>query len=149
MKFNKNILLVGAAIVSLAACKQEAKAPTEAEIDKLVNEKVEKAKQDMQTSCDEMIMAMANAKADSILGVALNKPATRTVVAKPKKVTPTKKTPVVKEKEPETVGNGKPKMGGSKAAGTVGNGKPKMGAASESGSTKKTIGGGKPKMGGK
>ncbi|MDB5284196.1 MAG: hypothetical protein JWO06_3271 [Bacteroidota bacterium] len=57
-----------------------------------------------------------------------------------------KPTPKKEEPKPQTVGNGKPKMGGENGdPNTIGNGKPKMGGST--GSTG-TVGNGKPKMGG-
>lgn len=102
MKFNKNILIAGAVMLSMAACEPEMKQPSEAEIDAQVEAKVAEMKKNLQQECDNTIMAMATAKADSIMVVAANKPqVVQQVIAapapKPKKPvakTPTKKAPV-------------------------------------------------------
>lgn len=104
MKFNKNILIAGAAIVSMAACQSELKQPTDAEIDALVETKVTEVKNSLQQECDNSIMAMATAKADSTMVAAANKPA-RVIQAPapapkpaPKKA-PVRKKVVTKKKE--------------------------------------------------
>lgn len=160
MKINKGIVIAGMALVSMAACKQEMIAPSETDITAKVTEMVDARKAEMQAMCNQSLMTEANAAADRILVADANKPA-RTVAAPapapaPRRAAAPKATPKPKatpapapEPKKQTVGNGKPKMGGS-ASGTVGNGKPKMGGSSNAAEgAEKTIGSGKPKMGGK
>lgn len=148
MKKNKHILIIGVALISLAACQNEAKQPTDAEIDALVEQKVAEVKNNLQQECDNSIMTMAAAKADSILVAEANKPARVITAPAPKPTTTKKATQPTPEPKKETIGNGKPKMGGGNAN-TVGDGKPKMGGNTDNTQSGTTIGGGKPKMGDK
>ena len=107
MKFNKNILIVGAALVSFTACQQEAKQPTEAEIDALVDQKVNEVKANLQQECDNSILAMATAKADSIMVAAANKPQIIERVVQAPAPKPKKKA--VKKKDSTTTATNKVK----------------------------------------
>ncbi len=103
MKINKKVILAGAVLLTFAACKTEMKQPTEAEIDALVNEKVEAVKKQLQEDCNANLLAAANAEADKILMDAANKPAkvVQAPAPKPKPKKPTAK-PTPKEPKPKT-----------------------------------------------
>ncbi|MBS1643782.1 MAG: hypothetical protein JST36_01980 [Bacteroidetes bacterium] len=143
------ILFAAGALVSLSACSDNSNnTPTQAQIDSAANAAAAAREAQMKATNDSLINAMAvmkadsAAKADSLAKVAAFEAGKAAANAKHAKSTKTK-TKVV-AKKPETVGNGKPKMGGHSDANTVGNGKPKMGGAQNP----NTVGNGKPRMGG-
>ena len=114
------------------------------QVDQMVKEKVEAFKVEKDLECKTRAMEVARAKADSLIAMSL---ATTT-----KKVTTTTVKKSVKPvKKAETVGQGKPKLGGNQPAGTVGSGKPKLGDQDKNKDGKKdsetTVGKGKPKLG--
>lgn len=99
MKFNKNILIAGAAIVSMAACQPEMTQPTDAEIDAVVATKVTEMKSSLEAECNKSILAMATAKADSIMVAAANKPQViQQVIAAPAPAPAPKRAPAPKKK---------------------------------------------------
>jgi len=162
MKINKSILIVGAAVIGLASCEPEMTQPTEEQIDAKVQELVSQRRSELQAQCDADLLAAANMEADKIIMASANQPAAAapapapapraaaaprraTPKAKPRVTTPAKQPVIEKKQEPATVGNGKPKMGGSKDNKTIGSGKPKMGSGNSG--SEGTVGSGKPKMG--
>ncbi|MEZ5046177.1 MAG: hypothetical protein R2831_04225 [Chitinophagaceae bacterium] len=151
----KLIYISSFALVGLyfTACKTEPVGPSQAELDAQVEAKVQSVKDQLKADCDARLLQAAQAKADSIAAKTARKAAPAPVAApkavpqKPKATPPPKATPA--PPKPQTIGNGKPKMG-SQSSTTVGSGKPKMGATKDaSGKVDDTkIGNGKPKMGG-
>ncbi len=146
----QSLLLLAGGMLALASCQNEAAAPaagpSDAQIDSMVNARVETIRMELMASNDSLINALAQWKADSMIAAMKGgKP-----VAKPK--------PVAKSKPSNndfgnnggttqagtgsgTVGNGKPSMS-SNQSGTVGNGKPTMKDDKQDGKT----GNGKPTM---
>ncbi len=153
----KNLLFLAAAttIVAFAACNggsDEGKL-TPAQADSIANVKVDSAKAAMKNANDSAMSATSMAKArsddslrviDSIIAATKkNTPATvtKTVVVKHHTGKGTKgdgstetTTTTTEPAPPQTIGNGKPKMGvdpnapnntGAKSPNTIGNGKPK------------------------
>ncbi len=148
MKTLKYLLVPALTGLLFVACNNEPKGPTQAELDTQVEAKVKSATDQLKADCDSRIMQAAQTQADSLLAKAA-KAAPKPAPAKTKTTTKTT-TKVEPVKAPPTIGNGKPKMGGSKDPGQVGNGKPKMDPNKDAkGKVDDTkIGNGKPKMGG-
>lgn len=124
------------------------------QIDQMVKEQVDAFKAQKDADCRANALNLAKPKADSIIAAnaaAAAKAATKT----PAKVSkPVAKKPVTTKpaaKKPETVGSGKPKLGGESSGNTVGQGKPKLGGEQPAakGGESNTVGQGKPKLGGK
>lgn len=93
-----SLLLATAVVLALASCQPEANSSmTDAQIDSLVNARVEEIRMQMMASNDSMIMALAQTRADSIIAamkgggsVTTKKTTTTTTTVKPTKpVTPT------------------------------------------------------------
>lgn len=139
------LLLIAGSLVGLASCGNDTNTMTQAQIDSTANAKVDSLEAAMRMQNDSLINAMAlmkadsAAKADSLAHIA----AYNAGKAAGSKTNTKKTTTTTTTKKPETIGNGKPKMGGSQDPNTIGNGKPKMGGSQEP----NTIGNGKPKMG--
>ncbi|MBL7683968.1 MAG: hypothetical protein JNK00_11470 [Flavipsychrobacter sp.] len=138
----QTLLLLAGGMLAMASCQNEAPAvsngPSEAQIDSMVNARVEAIRTELMAQNDSLINALAQWKADSMIAAMKGtKTAAAKPVSKPKpaeaKLTTTK---------PATVGNGKPSMTGNTAPGTVGNGKPSMTTEKKDG----TVGNGKPSM---
>lgn len=135
----QTLLLLAGGMLAFASCQNEAPAgnagPSEAQIDSMVNARVEAIRGELMLQNDSLINALAQWKADSMIAAMKGaKPAASAKpVAKPKPV----ETP-----KPKTVGNGKPSMSGNTTPGTVGNGKPSMSGDKKDG----TVGNGKPSM---
>ncbi len=135
----QTLLLLAGGMLALASCQNEAPAvsagPSEAQIDSMVNARVEAMRSELMAQNDSLINALAQWKADSMIAAMKgSKPAAAPKpVAKPKPA----ETP-----KPKTVGNGKPSMSGNTTPGTVGNGKPSMSGDKKEG----TVGSGKPSM---
>jgi len=146
----QSILLITGGILALASCNPDTSGNEEAmqaKVDSIVNARVEQIRMELEAKNDEYIMEMAIYRADSIMAAMSGK---KTVAKKPAKAPAAgtvSGTVEVADKpvEKETVGNGKPKMGGSSDPNTVGSGKPKMGGNTNS----DEVGSGKPKMGNK
>jgi hypothetical protein len=144
MKKHSFLVLAGG-LLAFAACNNPASdtGASQAQIDSMVNARVEAIRAEMTASNDSLINAMAQIKADSML--AAMKPGTSvtttTTTRTVKNTHPAATTP-----KPTTIGNGKPRLG-NQDPNTVGNGKPKMGDHAEN-KDGNTIGNGKPKMGG-
>ncbi len=187
MKYTK-FLIIPLIAASISSCNNGVDlAAQEADINAKVEAKVAATASQLKADCDARVTLAAQMKADSITAAKSAKKAPPVVavpvapkvapapapVAKPAPA-PVKKPVAVKKPTPApkpapTVGNGKPKMGGSgtvkvvtndgktKVVEAVGNGKPKMGGSgtvkvvTEEGKTKvvEAVGNGKPKMGGK
>ena len=145
MKTLKYLLVPALTGILFAACNTEPKGPTQAELDMQVDAKVQTATDQLKADCDMRIMQAAQLQADSILAKSTTTAGKPTA---PKTRTTTTTTTTKTTVPPPTIGNGKPKMGGSKSN-EVGNGKPKLGDKDEKGKVDDTkIGNGKPKMGG-
>lgn len=63
----KIILLSTVAAMFLAACENKSAEPAQADIEKMVNERIETLKADLQKDCDDKLMAEANRRADSVI----------------------------------------------------------------------------------
>ncbi|HMX83251.1 MAG TPA: hypothetical protein PKN57_04285 [Saprospiraceae bacterium] len=123
------------------------------QIDQMVKEQTDAFKAQKDTECRENAMNLAKPKADSIIA-ATAAAAAKAAAKTPGKVSkPAAKKPAAKPAAPkkETVGQGKPKLGGQSSSTTVGQGKPKLGGEQPAakGAEGSTIGQGKPKLGGK
>ncbi len=139
------LVACGAMAATLNSCN-DAEANKKAEeadnvlVQEQVTAKVTELTDAATAACDAAVLTEAQAEVTRLAEEAAKTPGKKPVVkAKPK--------PVVKKEEPkkpETVGNGKPKIGGDKDPNTVGDGKPKMGGDQKP----NTVGSGKPKMGG-
>lgn len=133
-----SFFLATGALLALASCQPEADSSmTDAQIDSMVNARVEEIRMQMMAQNDSLINAMAQTRADSI--IAAMKGGNSVVTKK----TTTTTTTVKPTPKPETIGNGKPKIGTPTDPNTVGNGKPKIGDKPQEG----TVGNGKPKIG--
>lgn len=136
----QTLLLLAGGMLALASCQNEAPAvsagPSEAQIDSMVNARVEAIRGELMLQNDSLINALAQWKADSMIA-AMKGGAKPAASAKPAP----KPAPKPVEK-PKTVGNGKPSMSGNTTPGTVGNGKPSMSGDKKDG----TVGNGKPSM---
>ncbi len=86
-------IITGCALL-LSSCGSEVKGPSDADIAAQVDAKVNSAKAQMKSNCDNSIMQAAQAKADSMLAK-VTKPTTQKVVAVPVPPAPPKavKTP--------------------------------------------------------
>ncbi len=98
MKYTKSLLVIAAAAsVFAVSCQQQGPAgPSEAQIDSLVNAKVQATTDQLKADCDAKIMQAAQMRADSILAATSKtpgavKPATKPTATKPKPATPAKK----------------------------------------------------------
>ncbi len=123
------IFMMAGGLLALASCNNAATTgPSEAQIDSMVNAKLQVKEAELVAKNDSIINAMATMKADSMM-MAAKAGAPTTASA-----TRTTHTPKPAPK-PETIGNGKPKMGdkptntnqNTNNSNTIGNGKPKMG----------------------
>lgn len=100
-----SVLLIAGAMIALASCGENtaSNAPSNEQIDSLVNARVEELKIEMAAKNDSIINAMAQIKADSIIaaskGTAAPVTATRPATPKPTKPTPKPTTPVKSDKE--------------------------------------------------
>jgi hypothetical protein len=170
----KNILYILPAIALFASCGGGATIDNAA-LDAKVAAQVKSTTDQLKTNCDALVATTSQMRADSIMAVKNAKANMPVAVPAPKTspaaapAKPTAKVPVkapvkvvkkVEVKKPETVGNGKPKMGqttDSKGKAVIGNGKPKMGEVKKvkvktaDGKEKEveSVGNGKPKMGDK
>jgi septal ring factor EnvC (AmiA/AmiB activator) len=132
----KQFLLFAAAALILTSCgneNTENQGQTQAQIDSAVNAQVAEREAEMARKNDSTLKAMEAEKA-AAEAAAAEEAAKK---SSGKKTTKTKKeepaAPAPPPPPPPTVGNGKPKMGGTPtdankpSDGTIGNGKPKMG----------------------
>ena len=126
------------------------------QITQMVNEKVEAFKAEKDAECKAKAMEAAKPVADSIMAAeaAAAAAAVKSTKGAAKKVVTKKPAAKPVVKKPETIGSGKPKLGGNTSSTTVGQGKPKLGETTPPGkdgkeADKSTIGQGKPKLGGK
>lgn len=143
---NKLLLLAAAGTLALASCQNETAGTDNAEmmqakIDSAVQARMGEMQAQLAAQNDSLINAMAMMKADSMMAAAAgnNNTGVRRTVPTRSGTRPTTVAP-----SNNTVGNGKPAMGGDNKAGSVGNGKPAMGADNQKSNT---TGNGKPKMG--
>lgn len=139
----QGLLLIAGGLLALASCQNDANTgASDAQIDSMVNARVEELRMEMMMQNDSLINAMATLKADSICGAKTGGTST-SGTKKPSTNTPSKPEPT----KPTTIGNGKPRLGdkANQDPNTVGNGKPRMGDKKDQDAN--TIGNGKPKMG--
>lgn len=139
------LLLTAGSMLAFASCKNEAPAidagASQAQIDSIVNARVEEMRAELMAQNDSLINALAQWKADSM--IAAMKGAKTNAAPKPK-AKPVAQAPTPTPQKPTTIGNGKPRMDDKKGdPNTVGNGKPKMDDKKQDANT---IGNGKPKM---
>lgn len=136
----QTLLLLAGGMLAFASCQNEAPAgsagPSEAQIDSMVNARVEAMRSELMAQNDSLINALAQWKADSMIAAMKG---AKAAAPAPKPVT---KPKPVETPKPKTVGNGKPSMSGNTTPGTVGNGKPSMSGDKKDG----TVGNGKPSM---
>jgi hypothetical protein len=142
----QSFLLVAGSLLTLAACQNNAnEGGNQAQIDSMVNMRVEELRVQMMAQNDSIINAESQRRADSIIAAMKGG---NTVTTTTHRTTTVKNTPGgTKTSTQTTIGNGKPAMGnGDNNSNTVGNGKPKMG---EGNNKSNNVGSGKPKMGDK
>jgi hypothetical protein len=134
----QTLLLLAGGMLAFASCQNEpaASGPSEAQIDSMVNARVEAIRSELMIQNDSLINALAQWKADSMIA-AMKGGSKPSASAKPAPKPAPKPTT-----KPATVGNGKPSMSGDKKDGTVGNGKPSMSGDKKDGA----VGNGKPSM---
>jgi len=139
------MIFVAGVALALSSCNnaEEVKKQTEeqeAKIQSLVDEKLAGLQAQVDEECAAKVEEAAAAAYETWYATeGKKKGATKPAPPKPKPTTPVKEEP-----KKETIGDGKPKIGGDGNANTVGDGKPKMGGDGSS----NTVGSGKPKMGG-
>lgn len=140
----QGLLLIAGGLLALASCQNDANTgASDAQIDSMVNARVEELRMEMMMQNDSLINAMATLKADSICGAKTGGTSTSGTKKPSTNNTPSKPEPT----KPTTIGNGKPRLGdkANQDPNTVGNGKPRMGDKKDQDAN--TIGNGKPKMG--
>ena len=140
----QTLFLVAGGMLAFASCNNEgAGGYTDAQVDSMVNARVELIQAELEAQNDSLINARAYEIADSI--IAASKGVTKTTSKSTKPTTSA--TPPKEEPKPATIGNGKPKIGDKKNQddNTIGNGKPKIG--DKKNQDDNSIGNGKPKIG--
>ena len=136
------MIFVAGAALALSSCNnaEEVKKQTEeqdAKITALVDEKLAGLQTQVDEECAALVADSATAAYETWYAAEGKKKGAPKPAAKPKPAAPV-------EPKKETVGDGKPKIGGDGNPNTVGDGKPKMGGDGKT----NTVGSGKPKMGG-
>lgn len=140
----QGLLLIAGGLLALASCQNDANnGASDAQIDSMVNARVEELRMEMMMQNDSLINEMALMKADSICGAKTGSGSSASGTKKPGSNTSSKPEPT----KPSTIGNGKPRLGdkANQDPNTVGNGKPRLGDKRDQDAN--TIGNGKPKMG--